>query len=133
MVGRKPSGVFGAVNSSVALQIGQGAPAPPQLQARSPNHGLSGWFSQTQRQLSHRAHQFISQVLPQAFEERMPDFALGGFRAVFDLGQQLRLHPDALVRDALGVGLGLLRISGVRRLRKSAADVLSKPWSTLPA
>ncbi len=26
-----------------------------------------------------------------------------------------------------------LRITGVRRLRKSAADFLSKPWSTLPA
>jgi hypothetical protein len=37
----------------------------------------------------------------------MPDFTLRGLRAVFDLGQQLRLHPDALVRDALGVGLGL--------------------------
>jgi hypothetical protein len=36
------------------VQIGQGAPAPPQPQARSPNHGLSLWFSQTQRQSSQR-------------------------------------------------------------------------------
>ena len=42
-----------------ALQIGQGAPTLPQLQARSPSHGRSGSFSQTQRQLSHRAHNFI--------------------------------------------------------------------------
>src|SRR6478735_4291637 len=27
----------------------------------------------------------------------------------------------------------VFRISGVRRLRRSAADALSKPWSTLPA
>jgi hypothetical protein len=27
----------------------------------------------------------------------------------------------------------VLRISGVRRLRRSATDILSKPWSTLPA
>ena len=37
----------------------------------------------------------------------MPHLALGRFRAVLDLGQQLRLDPDALVRDPLGVGLGL--------------------------
>jgi hypothetical protein len=37
----------------------------------------------------------------------MPDFTLRGLRAVFDLGQQLRLHPDALVCDPLGVGLRL--------------------------
>ena len=35
--------------TSDALQAGQGAPAPPQLQARGPSHGLSGWFSQTHR------------------------------------------------------------------------------------
>jgi len=35
--------------TSDALQAGQGAPAPPQSQARGPSHGLSGWFSQTHR------------------------------------------------------------------------------------
>lgn len=30
------------------LQIGQGAPTPPQLKACGPCHGLPGWFSQTQ-------------------------------------------------------------------------------------
>jgi hypothetical protein len=39
-----------------------------------------------------RAHHLISQVLPQAFEEGMPDFAFGRLRAVFDLGQQLWLE-----------------------------------------
>jgi hypothetical protein len=46
----------GRVATSAALQIGQGAPAPPQPQARAPNQGLSVWFSQTQRQLWQRAH-----------------------------------------------------------------------------
>jgi hypothetical protein len=49
----KPFGMRGASRSLVALQ---GAPAPPQLQARSPSHGISGWFSQTQPLSSHRAH-----------------------------------------------------------------------------
>jgi hypothetical protein len=40
-----------------ALQIGQGAPPP---EARSANHGLSLWFSQTQRQLSQREHACIT-------------------------------------------------------------------------
>jgi len=50
MVGssRKSSGSPGIVTSD-ALQAGQGAPAPPQAQARGPSHGLSGWFSQTHR------------------------------------------------------------------------------------
>jgi hypothetical protein len=39
-------------------------PAPPQLQALSPSQGLSGWFSQTHRLLSQRAHHLISEVLP---------------------------------------------------------------------
>jgi|SRR5215207_4340402 len=39
----KPSGISGTLASSPALQIGQGTPAPPQPQARSPNHGLSVW------------------------------------------------------------------------------------------
>ncbi|MGX9429604.1 MULTISPECIES: hypothetical protein [Bradyrhizobium] len=58
----KPSGRSGGVFSSLGLQAGQGMPAPPQVQACSPSHGLAGWFSQTQRQLSQRAHHFISEV-----------------------------------------------------------------------
>jgi hypothetical protein len=37
----------------------------------------------------------------------MPELALGRLSAVLDLGVQLRLHPDSLVRDPLSVGLGL--------------------------
>jgi hypothetical protein len=73
-----------------------------------------------------------SSILPDAFEERMPHFAFCGLRPVLDLGEQFRLDPDALVRDALAVRLRFA-VSGVRRLRNSAAEVLSKPWSTLPA
>ena len=47
-----------------------------------------------------------SRILPQALEEGMADLSLGRFGAVFDLGVELRLHPDALVRDPLSVGLG---------------------------
>jgi hypothetical protein len=36
---------YGSATTSTALQIGQGAPAPQQPPARSPNHGLSVWFS----------------------------------------------------------------------------------------
>jgi hypothetical protein len=42
-----------------------------------------------------------SQVFPQTSEERVPDFSLGGFRPVLDLGQQLRLDPYSIVRDPL--------------------------------
>jgi hypothetical protein len=58
--------------------------------------------------------------------------ALGRLGAVLDLGEQFRLYPDALVRDPFSVGLGFAD-QGVRRLRSSADDCLSKPWSTLPA
>jgi hypothetical protein len=46
-----------------------------------------------------------SQILPQPLEERVPHLALGRLRPVLDLRQQL--HPDALVRDLLAVGLRL--------------------------
>ena len=36
----------------------------------------------------------------------MPDLGLGRLRPVLDPGEQLRFHPDAFVRDTLGVGLG---------------------------
>jgi hypothetical protein len=36
----------------------------------------------------------------------MADLSLGGLGAVLDLCEEFRLHPDALVRDPLGVGLG---------------------------
>ena len=37
----------------------------------------------------------------------MPQFALGGFGPVLDLGEQRRLDPDAAMRDFLGVRLRL--------------------------
>jgi uncharacterized membrane protein YfcA len=52
------------------------------------------------------------QVLPQALEERVAHLALRRFGAVLDLGEQLWLDPDALVRDALGVGLPLALLFG---------------------
>jgi len=54
----------------------------------------------------------LSQILPKAFEERMPHLAFGRLRPVLDLCQQLRLDPDALVRDPFGVRL---RLSDQRR------------------
>ena len=50
-------------------------------------------------------HRPALEILPQALEEGMADLSLGRFCAVFDFREQLRLHPDALVRDPLGVGL----------------------------
>jgi len=50
----KPSGISGMASSSCRLQTGQGAPAPPQPQARGPSQGLSVWASHTQRALSQR-------------------------------------------------------------------------------
>jgi hypothetical protein len=38
----------------------------------------------------------------------MTRLSFGGLRAVFDLCQQLRLDPNALVRDLLGIGLRFL-------------------------
>jgi hypothetical protein len=52
----KPSGKRGALSFSGTLHQGQGAPAPPQVQACSPSHGRSGWLSQIQSQSSHREH-----------------------------------------------------------------------------
>jgi hypothetical protein len=64
MSGTKPVGIAGiSSGSSVELQFGQGAPATPQPQAIPPKNGRSGWFSQTQRQLSQR-EQFRIRVPP---------------------------------------------------------------------
>ena len=46
-----------------------------------------------------------SQVLPYAFEEGMPNLSFGRLGAILDLREQLRLNPNALVRNALGIGL----------------------------
>jgi hypothetical protein len=46
---------------------------------------------------------FIS--LPARHEKRVSYLALSGLGTVLDLGQYVRLDPDRLVRDALGVGL----------------------------
>ncbi|MET4520263.1 hypothetical protein ABIB81_009627, partial [Bradyrhizobium sp. I1.7.5] len=57
---RKPSGMRGTSPSPAALQAGQGAPAPPQVQARGPSQGRSGWFSQTQPRSSRAFHRASS-------------------------------------------------------------------------
>jgi hypothetical protein len=36
----------------------------------------------------------------------MSQLSLRGLGTIFDFREQLRLHPDPLVRDPLGVGLG---------------------------
>src|SRR4051794_36628002 len=61
-----------------------GSPATPSL----------GWLSLA-----------VSCILPDTFEERVPHLSLSRFSAVFDLGHQLWLYPDALVGDALAVRL----------------------------
>src|ERR1700722_8291566 len=43
------------------------------------------------------------QILAQALEKRMPDFACRRLRAIFDLGEQLRFDPDAAMGNLLGV------------------------------
>jgi hypothetical protein len=40
-------------------------------------------------------------------KEGMPHLPFGGLGAVLDLGEKLRLRPDAAMCDPLGVGLGL--------------------------
>ncbi|MGY4629087.1 hypothetical protein ACVWY3_006843 [Bradyrhizobium sp. USDA 4486] len=59
----KPFGSNGISSGSPLLQIGQGAPAPPQPQECGPSQGRSGWFSQTQCVPSQRA-QVISDSVP---------------------------------------------------------------------
>jgi hypothetical protein len=51
----------GGCVSRVADRTGRSRAAA--AQARAPNHGLSVWFSQTQRQSSQRAHVFINVLL----------------------------------------------------------------------
>jgi hypothetical protein len=41
------------------------------------------------------------EIFPQSSEEWVTDLSLGRLCAIFDLGQQLGLDPDALVRDPL--------------------------------
>jgi hypothetical protein len=49
----------------------------------------------------------------------MPDLALGRLRTILDLGEQLRLDPDATVGDALAV-----RLSFTDQRRKTSAERL---------
>ena len=81
---RKPSGMSGVDVASAWSQTGQGAPAPPQEQARSPYQGRSGCVSQTSGHCR-KAHTTASQILPQALEEGLAYSR--GLRPVFDLGQ----------------------------------------------
>jgi hypothetical protein len=50
---------------------------------------------------------FHLKVLPKTLEKRVPHLAFRRFGAVLDLGEQLRLDPDAPVRDPFRVGLRL--------------------------
>jgi hypothetical protein len=54
-----------------------------------------------------RGGRCASEVLAQPLKERMPHLGLGRFGAVLDLGQQLGLDPERLMRDRFAVGLGL--------------------------
>ncbi len=49
----------------------------------------------------------LSDVFTQPQKERMPHLPFGRLGAVLDLGEKLRLHPDAAMCDPLGVRLGL--------------------------
>jgi hypothetical protein len=78
-----------------------------------------------------RTH-LVSEVLSQSLEEWMADLAPRRLCPVLDLGQQLRLDPDSLVRDPLGVGPVLTD----RRLQpplQVGGGRLVEPWPTLPA
>ena len=70
----------------------------PSLKVRSRVRRLHGLWAVGIRTLRKTPSSQI--ILADAFEKRMPHLALGGLRPVFDLGQQLRLHPDTPVRDA---------------------------------
>jgi hypothetical protein len=72
-----------------------------------------------------------SQVLAQALDKGIPHFSLCRLGAVFDLGQQLGLDLDPAMRNPFAIGC-VLRISGARRARRSAAETRSKPRSTVP-
>lgn len=43
----KPDDILGGSVSPQGLQSGHGIPGAPQMQARFPSHGRSGWASQT--------------------------------------------------------------------------------------
>jgi hypothetical protein len=62
----------------------------------------------------------------------MPDLALGRLRTVLDLGKELRLDPNALVRDPFRIGLRLAD-KRLEALAEVGGRDLAKPWSTLPA
>jgi len=47
------------------------------------------------------------QVLPQALEKRMPHLPRSRLGAIFDLGEQLGLDPDAAMGNPFAIGLGL--------------------------
>jgi hypothetical protein len=55
------NGSQGKSSSSGLLQSGHGMPAPPQVQARGPCHGRSGWSSQVQPLSAQREH-FIGNI-----------------------------------------------------------------------
>jgi hypothetical protein len=73
-----------------------------------------------------------SKILPQALEERMADFAFSRLCAVFDLGEQRRLDPNAAVCDLFGVWLRFADQwlqPRLQVLRRGGIEA----WSTLPA
>ena len=75
------------------------------------------------------AFQQVSDVIAQTEIKGMPHLPFGRLGAVLDLGEKLRFHPCAAMGDPLGVRL---RFADGRRqtLAQTAADLLSKPWST---
>jgi hypothetical protein len=65
-----------------------------------------------------------SYVVAQASEEGVTHLALRRLGPVLDLGQQLRLDPDRLVRDALRIRLGL-----AHQRRQLLAQLRRRSWS----
>src|SRR3954467_8916440 len=81
----------------------EGAPSPP-------GGGRRRWSEDcpvVSRPKARIRRRRSSQIFPQILEEWVPDLPLCRLRAVLDLGQELRLDPDAPVSDPLRIRLSL--------------------------
>jgi hypothetical protein len=71
-------------------------PAPPQVQAREPENGRSGWRSQTHRLLSHRAHHFMRVSSRSGNGKPIPSLGPNGSHLPHGHMQQHRFADDGL-------------------------------------